>query len=216
MNRRNLVLLTGLGATALFAGGAYYYSRSTRPPERPQVTMRDGLVRDHAPVMGPQDAPVTIVEFFDPACESCRAFYPVVKQIMAMYPNDVRLMLRYAAFHQGSDVAIGIIEAARKQDKFEAVLEALLEKQPEWASHHAPNLDAAWAIAADAGLDVTRARQEIVPAELAKILEQDMEDIRTLQVTGTPTFFVNGKSPESFGPEPLLQLVQSEVAAAGR
>ena len=214
MNRRNLVIFTGLGAAALFAGGAFYYARQSRPPERPAIAMREGLVRDHSPVIGPKDAPVTIVEFFDPACESCRAFYPVVKQIMAMHSGDVRLVLRYAAFHQGSDVAVGIIEAARKQDRFERVLEALLEKQPEWASHHAPNLDAAWAIAAGAGLDVTRARQDIVPAELAKILEQDMEDIRTLQVTGTPTFFVNGKSPDSFGPEPLLQLVQSEVAAA--
>ena len=214
MNRRNIVILTGLGAAALFAGGAYYYTRTTAAPEQPVVAMREGLVRPHAPVIGLESAPVTIVEFFDPACESCRAFYPVVKQILAAYPYQVRLVLRYAAFHRGSDVAVGIIEAARKQDKFEPVLEALLEKQPEWASHAGPDLDRAWAIAAEAGLDVTRARQEISVDDLKALLTQDMEDIRTLQVTGTPTFFVNGKSPESFGPEPLLKLVQDEIAAA--
>jgi hypothetical protein len=44
-------------------------------------------------VLGPKAARVTIVEFFDPACESCRAFYPVVKQIMAAHPKDVRVVL---------------------------------------------------------------------------------------------------------------------------
>jgi len=214
MNRRNIVILTGLGAAALFAGGAFVYSRSGSAPVAPAITAQDGLVRAHSPVMGPDNATVTIVEFFDPACESCRAFYPYVKQILANYPYQVRLVLRYAAFHKGSDVAIGMLEGARKQDKFEAVLEALLAKQPEWAMHGAPDLDRAWAIAGEAGLDVAQARKDINAAELARMLDQDMQDIRTFQVTGTPTFFVNGKKPEAFGPEPLLQLVQSEIAAA--
>ena len=46
------------------------------------------LVRPHSPIMGRADAPVTIVEFFDPACETCRAFYPIVKKIMAEHPGS--------------------------------------------------------------------------------------------------------------------------------
>ncbi len=45
------------------------------------------LVRPYSPVLGPAQAPVTIVEFLDPACEACRAFAPVVKQIMFLYPD---------------------------------------------------------------------------------------------------------------------------------
>ena len=63
-------------------------------------------------MFGPSEAPVTIVEFFDPSCEACRAFYPFVKNILTQYPDDVRLVLRYAAFHGGSDQAIGTLEAA--------------------------------------------------------------------------------------------------------
>ena len=44
------------------------------------------LVRFHSPVFGPSNAPVTIVEFFDPACETCRAFYPIVKDILSKRP----------------------------------------------------------------------------------------------------------------------------------
>ena len=43
-------------------------------------------------------------------------------------------MLRYTVFHQGSDEAVRILEVARMQDKFEQVLDALLEKQPAWAA----------------------------------------------------------------------------------
>jgi protein-disulfide isomerase len=214
MNRRNIVILTGLGAAALFAGGAFVYSRSGGEAAAPVLTTQDGLVRAHSPVIGPDNATVTIVEFFDPACESCRAFYPYVKQILANYPYQVRLVLRFAAFHKGSDVAVGMLEGARKQGKFEAVLEALLAKQPEWAMHGALDLDRAWAIAGEAGLDVAQARKDVTAADLARLLEQDMQDVRALQVTGTPTFFVNGKKPEAFGPDALLKLVQSEIAAA--
>lgn len=214
MNRRGIVILTGLGAAALFAGGAFLYSRPGGEAPAPAAALPEGLLRAHAPVIGPADAKVTIVEFFDPACEACRAFYPFVKQILSAHPGDVRLVLRYAAFHQGSDVAVGIIEAARRQDRFEPVLEALLEKQQEWASHGTPDMARAWAIAEEAGLELTRARQDAAAPEVARLLAQDMEDVRTVQITGTPTFFVNGKQPASFGPQPLLELVQAEIAAA--
>src|SRR3972149_3162781 len=47
---------------------------------------RAHLVRMHSPTLGKADAPVVIVEFLDPACETCRAFYPLGKQIMAANP----------------------------------------------------------------------------------------------------------------------------------
>ena len=70
MTRRSIVLLTGLVALIVFAGGAYIYDRygstSAQPVAAPQG---DALVRAHSPVIGPADAPVTIVEFFDPSCD---------------------------------------------------------------------------------------------------------------------------------------------------
>ena len=52
------------------------------------------LVRPHSPSLGPANAPVVIVEFFDPECESCRAFNPFTKQILGEYGDQVRLVLK--------------------------------------------------------------------------------------------------------------------------
>ena len=99
----------------------------------PEVN-RTALVRMHSPSLGKIDAPVVIVEFFDPACETCRAFYPLVKEIMAANPDKIRLVLRYTPFHKGSDQVVAVLEAARKQGKFWPALEALLGARPRGQS----------------------------------------------------------------------------------
>ena len=83
----------------------------------------------HSPTYGKADAPVTIVEFIDPACETCRAFYPMVKAMIAANPDKIRLVLRYAPFHNGSDKVVVVLEAARKQRLFWPALERLLATQ---------------------------------------------------------------------------------------
>lgn len=115
MNRRLVVGLTALLALAAFGGGAYYYSEQ-KAQEAASVTPAEStLMRAHSPILGRVDAPVTIVEFMDPSCEACRAFYPLVKEILATFPQDVRVVIRYTVFHEGSDEAVRILEAARKQ-----------------------------------------------------------------------------------------------------
>ena len=210
MTRRSLVVLTIGAAVAAFALGSVLYKNSDADRQT-RAAESTHLVRPHAPVIGPTDAPVTIVEFFDPSCETCRAFYPYVKKILADNPKDVRLVLRYAPFHEGSDEAVKILETARLQNKFEVVLEALLASQPAWAIHGAPNLSVAWDAAQSAGLDVERARQDMSSPEIDEVLRQDIEDIKTVKLNRTPTFFVNTKPLTEFGPEELAALVKSEV-----
>ena len=213
MNTRKLLAL----AVLLILGLAFYfgmdaYRDRTQAEQDTRVAVEGSrLVRMHTPIIGPQNAPDTIVEFFDPACETCRAFYPIVKQIMAQHPDKVRLALRYAPFHHGSDQVVKLIEAARKQGLYTPVLEALLAAQPEWADHAAPNIGIAFEAAARAGLDMGRARQDMETPEIQAVLAQDIEDLTALQVSKTPTFFVNGRSLPSFGPEPLARLVAEEV-----
>ena len=216
MNAKKFTVIGLLAIVALFFYlGMNAYQKRVQNAQDVQVRAEHTrLVRMHSPVFGPQGAPVTIVEFFDPACETCRAFYPIVKALMAQYPNDVRLVIRYAPFHQGSDRVVKLLEAAKSQGKYQTVLEALLEAQPTWADHGNPNIETAFKVTEQAGLDLAKARLDIEKPGMQALLQQDIDDLTALQVTKTPTFFVNGRSLPSFGPEQLAGLVAEEVARA--
>ncbi|WP_152048521.1 DsbA family protein [Aureimonas psammosilenae] len=211
MNRRTFVVSTVAVAAAVFAGGAAVFRRGATAPE-PATAGADHLVRAHSPVVGKADAKVTVAEFFDPSCEACRAFHPILEQILGAHPEDVRLVLRYAPLHDGSDEAVKILEASRRQDKFDAVLDALFERQPEWAVHGAPNLAKAWEIAGTTGLDLERARKDAATPEVEAVLRQDVADMDAAKVDKTPTFFVNGRAPAQFGPQPLYDMIVAEIA----
>ena len=216
MNRRTLVLGIAAAAVGIFSLGAWVVQQNQPEPlAAPEVSEGTPLVRPYAPIMGEESAPVTIVEFFDPACEACRAFHPIVKSILDEHAGQVRVVLRYAAFHDGSDEAVKILEAARLQNVFEPVMEALLDAQPQWANHGAPQLDLAWDAAAKAGLDVTAARAAMDDPEIIRRLEQDTADIQVVGVRQTPTFFVDGRPLMKFGADELREMVKLQVEAKG-
>ena len=215
MKRRPFVLaVTVFAFVALALSGVLFTNARNDAARALAAQQQAALVKPHSPVVGPADAPVTVVEFFDPSCEACRAFYPVVKQILSIYPEDVKLVLRYAAFHEGSDVAVRMLEGARRQDAFLPALEALLEKQPDWAKHDGPDLEKAWEIVGTAGVDIAQAKVDGNLQEVTDILTIDAEDAGSLQVQQTPTFFVNGLPLTEFGPQQLYDLITSEVMKA--
>lgn len=214
-SRRTLVLGTAVLTLAGFGGATYHFTLRQWPPPVAALPGDSPLIRQHSPILGDADAPVTIVEFFDPACEACRAFHPIVKQIINAFPSRVRVVLRYAAFHPPSQEAIVILETARLQNLFQPVLEALFESQPLWASHGRQSVSA-WPIAARAGLDVERAQRERLLPHILATLNQDAADVATIGVRQTPTFFVNGRPLQEFGAQQLYNLVRSEVAATAQ
>ena len=220
MTRRPLILSILVVGLAVFAAASWFATRpaaitatatGTLPPEQAEA-----LLRPYSPILGPEQAPVTIVEFFDPACEACRAFYPTVKQIIAEHGAAVRVVLRYTPFHgEGSEEAIRVLEAARMQGVFEPVLQAIMREQPQWASHGAPEPGLVLQIAASAGLDADAARTQMQAPQTTAILNQDRADVETMGVSQTPTFFVNGRPLVPFGKAELRTRVAEEVAASG-
>lgn len=216
MNTKKMTIFTVLVIIVIaFLFGMNKYQRGVQESQEQKATEQDSrLVRMHSPVFGPQNARVTIVEFFDPACEACRAFYPFVKDLLSKYPNDVRLVLRYAPFHQGSSEVVKVLDAAKRQGKLLPVLEAVLQAQPQWAAHGTPNLDIAYKAAEAAGLDLQKALADAQKPQAEAMLKQEVEDLTSLEVKRTPTFFVNGRTLGSFGPEQLAALVAAEVSKA--
>ncbi len=218
MKNKSVVLSVLIVGLAIFAAAVWYQTRPAPvaqvEPVQPEIA--EALIRSYSPILGPEEAPVTIVEFFDPACEACRAFHPIVKDILAEYDGAVRVVLRYTPFHgEGSEQAIRVLEAARMQGIFEPVLEALLEYQPRWASHGAPYPGRIIGIAEQAGLDAEAAKAQMMAPQTVGVLNQDRADVDAVGVRGTPTFFVNGKPLDPFGADELRALVAAEVAASG-
>jgi protein-disulfide isomerase len=186
-----------------------------QPTEVPDVK-RAALIRMHSPTLGKIDAPVVIVEFFDPACETCATFYPLVKQVMAANPDKIRLVLRYAPFHNGSDKVVAVLEAARKQGKFWPALEALLATQASWAPNHTPQVGLVWKNLEGLGLDLEKIRVDMATPEIGNVIAQDIEDAKILGVTKTPEYFVNGRPLPSFGFEQLKSLIDEALKETQR
>jgi protein-disulfide isomerase len=192
-------------------GSSYYKGRQAEKIGFIAQEKAELFVREHSQTLGSHDAKVYLVEFMDPACETCAAFSPFVKQIIINNPGKIKLVLRYAPFHDGADYFVKILEAAKKQEKYWETLNVMYKSQPYWASHQNPQPQKIWQFLPKAGVDVAQIRKDMNDPAIVKIIDQDMADAKTLNVRKTPGFFVNGKPLQTFGSKPLLQLIQSEL-----
>lgn len=149
----------------------------------------DARVLDAAP-----DAKVTVTEFLDFECEACAAMYPTVESLRARYSGRVAFTFRYFPLpgHRNSVPAAIAVEAAARQDKLELLYRHLFDTQSEWGETQASQVARFRQAAADLGLDMTRFDQDIADPDVRARVERDVALGRSLGITGTPTFFVNG------------------------
>ena len=205
--------------------GANYYRKSV---QNAPVTVNSGgkssvsaemLVRPDSPTLGAADAPVTLVEFLDPECESCAAFSPVVKKILKDYDGKVRLVVRYMPLHSNSLRAATLVEAAGEQGKYWQMQELLFQRQPEWGERHGaptsapkPDINALFdKYATELGLDMAEINAAAKENRYKEKLERDLADGRALGVRQTPTFFVNGRRLARFSESDLRALIEDEL-----
>jgi protein-disulfide isomerase len=217
MNRKTLFIGASLLLVVGFVIAALVYNTERVDPTAEAVKRNPAvLTRFHSPTLGSAEAKVHIVEFLDPACETCAAFYPFVKRIMAANPGRIRLSIRYAPFHRGSEDVVKALEAARRQGRYWEALEAVMNSQSQWVANHTAQLSLVWQPLARAGVNVDQAQKDMHAAEIAQLIQADVEDGRLLNVTKTPEFFVNGRTMPTFGYDELQKLVREELATAYR
>jgi protein-disulfide isomerase len=210
-------IVFGISALALVVGFMVASSlyRSQRAKKLGFMAQENAstFVRDHSPMLGDAAAKVYIVEFTDPACETCAAFSDFLKRVMATYPGKIKLVIRYAPFHEGASDVVKILIAAKKLDKFWETLHVLYASQAQWTQHHQVIVDRVWPLLARVGLDVGAIRAGVNDPEIDRIIEQDLADARELGVRRTPGLFVNGKPLEPFGAQEFRELIESELRA---
>ncbi len=214
-SRRNVfIVAVAVLLLAFVLAALFYKSEKAQSAQLAAAKNQPALSSEQSPAFGNPAARVHIVEFFDPACETCASFFPHVKKLLSANPDRLRLSVRHVPFHTGSDQVVKILEAARAQDKYLPTLEALYASQNRWVVSHVVQPDRVWESIAGVGLDLARLRNDMNAPELARRMAQDMGDARVLGVTKTPEFFVNGRPMPSFGLEQLQDLVQEELRRA--
>lgn len=196
---------------AFVVGNNYYQEKQAQKYGFLAAENSELFVRDHSRTLGSDDAKVYLVEFMDPACETCAAFSPFIKQIMDANPGKIKLVLRYAPFHEGADDFVKILEAAGMQGRYWETLNVMFTTQNIWANHHNYQPERLWEILPRAGVDIEQIKKDMHDPAIAKIIARDMADVKALDVQKTPGYFVNGKPLQVFGYRQLSELIQSEL-----
>ena len=143
--------------------------------------------RDH--VRGPVDAPVTLLEYGDFECPYCGMAEPVVRELL-QGTGDVRYVWRHLPLndvHVNAQLAAEAAEAAAAQGKFWEMYDLLLANQDHL---HAADLVG---YAEQIGLDVDRFAEDLENHVGAARVAEDVDGADLSTVSGTPTFFVNGR-----------------------
>lgn len=226
--RKDLLIL-GIVAL-LIIGGAGYFASSYRSDQAttpvangtttagPARLTNESLIKPDSPSMGPENAKVTIVEFYDPECESCAAFHPILKNVLKNYDGRIRLVMRYMPLHPNSLTAATFTEAAGEQGKYWEAQELLFVKQPEWGTRHGPSSAQQESIdslfrkyAKELALDESKVNAVFAQNKYASKVDRDKKDGQAIGVRQTPTLFVNGVKLGSLNEQALKTLIDAEM-----
>jgi protein-disulfide isomerase len=165
---------------------------------------------DHGPVRGAKDAPVTIVEFSDFQCPFCKTANATVKQVLDKYPGKVRLVFRdfpLVSIHPQAPKAHEAARCAADQGKFWEYHDLLFERSPKMAPSDLKQY------AQELKLDAAAFDQCLDSGKHTAAVDKDTQEGVGLGLTGTPSFFVNGK--QLVGAQPLAtfqKIIDSELA----
>jgi protein-disulfide isomerase len=175
------------------------------------------LETDGAPIKGPADAPVTLIEFADFQCPYCSRINPTVSELRERYGDKLRVVFRQFPLRQLHPDAQKAAEAALcagDQDEFWPMHDAIFASQRQMSvvdlKAHAERLE----------LDMTRFAGCLDSGKKAKAVKADLEAGRRAGVSGTPALFVNGRPVQLVSGSPpvdqLAEVIDDELRRLGR
>ncbi len=164
---------------------------------------------DGSPAMGPDNAPITIVEFADFECPHCAQVVPLLDKVLEDRKNDVRFVFKFYPLpgHPHADIAARAAIAAWRQGKFWPMHHVLFRNQQHLEQ---TDLDS---YAKELGLDLSRFHADLQAPETAARIAQDKKLGEDVKVEGTPTIFVNGRLYD--GHQDLGEWIAMDLAFLG-
>ncbi len=172
------------------------------------------LLADARHSTGPEDAPITIVEFSDFECPACKATEPLIKQVLAENEGSVKFVYRHYPLdniHPNARTAAHASEVAASYDKFWEFHDVLFDNQTEWSQISSDDdlLDMFGDYAAELEIDKDEFIEKMEDESVADAVTSDVVAGSQASVNATPTFFVNGQRT----PAPQLQATVTQLLA---
>ncbi|MCX6382278.1 MAG: vitamin K epoxide reductase family protein [Armatimonadetes bacterium] len=161
-----------------------------KPKENPEAFAKN-VIRPTTHIKGDPKAPLTLVEFADLQCDSCKRGYPKIEAFIKSHPKQFRYAFRHCplSIHRMGFAAAVAAEAAGKQGKFWEMVSALFLRQELF---NAPmfNESSFTDIAKELGLDANRFEADLKSNEIKDIVVESSEDTKDGGITATPSFVV--------------------------
>lgn len=174
------------------------------PPALPVTSVSEGS----SPAIGPVDAPVTIFEYSDYQCPSCRKAHGISVKIRNAFKGKIRWVFKDYPLSRHKEAGL-MAQAARcagEQGKFWEYQDLL------YASEAHPNIETLKGFAAQLGLDVERFSRSLESGKFESMIEKEKLEARETGVSSTPTFVINGRlSPGFMSYEKMAGLIKNEL-----
>ena len=205
-----IIIIFGLIIMLCTAAGFYINSEIKRINSETsytqQITANTSLqLAIHGPgtnyFMGPENAPVTIIEFSDFACPYCEQAHTILRKIVARYPGQVKIILRDMPLHENSVELALSARCAGEQGKFWEMHDQLFDNQSVLKGTGPELASVIYGIAGTIGLNAAKFNDCYTNKKYLNNISADFSDGNTLKLKGTPSWFINDKLLSGYLPE---------------
>jgi protein-disulfide isomerase len=206
-----VAVLTLAAGRWLLRQNAQAHTKAATPA--PASSEASGIESEHS--LGPENPPVTLVEYGDFQCPACALTASVIRSVENEYRDRLRVVFwqfPLPMHSHGREAAIAA-EAASRQGRFWEMHDLLYQHQNTWTrSNDVPAEFENYAL--ELHLNMTRFRQDIQSASVTDRVEAERKHGASLGVKSTPTIFINGKEfPPPFTAERLREAIDAALAA---
>lgn len=209
-----VVGIIALSAVILVAGVVMVSTGQQQTPIDEQLASEETRLRASDHVKGPNQAPLTLIEFSDFQCPACASYHSVLKELTQEFQNEIQIVYRHfpiRSLHRHAELAARAAEAAGKQGKFWEMHDILFELQAEWAEEKNPQ-ERFFEYAQSLDLDLDVFKTDLNSNQVSDKVNADNQSGLRLGVDATPTFYLNGKKIQNPGSyEEFKKLLQSNL-----
>lgn len=207
-----VAILIASATLAIIIGGVFLFSKSPSQVT-PKKVDNKLLIEADSEKIGSAGAQLTLVEFGDYQCPACGDYHPMIERLLSDFSGRINFIFRNFPLSQHANAKISsyAAEAAGLQGKFEEMHNKIYETQNNWtSSKDARSIFIGYA--KDLGLDVDKFTKDIDSETIKQKIARDTNDGLNLQITETPTLYLNGVKLVLTGKyDDLKKTVQAEL-----